>query len=146
MGASVNTSNFVLDLLKYLGKEVWEIARYDIQSIENLEFSKRKLENRNLKDPIPSFARNYVYSVGYVDTFWYLLSKRPINKYCEIREPNLESWYSMWGLKLIFYFFESSMSLNFILILKSLHLPKIVSFSFILFWFNLDSSFLPLYM
>ena len=69
MGASVNTSNFVLDLLKYLGKEVWEIARYDIQSIENLEFSKRKLENRNLKDPIPSFARSYVYSVGYVDTF-----------------------------------------------------------------------------
>lgn len=43
MGTSVNTSNFVLDLLKYLGTEVWEIARYDIQSIENLEFFKKKI-------------------------------------------------------------------------------------------------------
>ena len=31
---------------------------------------------------------------------------------------------------LFFYFFESSMSLNFILILKGFHLPKIVSVSF----------------
>lgn len=43
MGASVNTSNFVLDLLKYLVTEVWDIARYDIQSIENLEFFKKKI-------------------------------------------------------------------------------------------------------
>ena len=43
MGTSVNTSNFVLDLLKYLGTEVWDIAQYDIQSIENLEIFKKKI-------------------------------------------------------------------------------------------------------
>ena len=51
----VNTSSFGLSFLKYLATKIWNIAPYDIKSVRNLNWFKKKM---NLKDVIADHANN----------------------------------------------------------------------------------------
>ena len=51
----VNTSSFGLSFLKYLATKIWDIAPYDIKSVRNLNWFKKKM---NLKDVIADHANN----------------------------------------------------------------------------------------
>ena len=69
MRARVNISNFGRNSLKYLVTKVWDIVPYDIKLTENLELFKRKIRKWEHNGCHCKIHKEYVYSIGYVDTF-----------------------------------------------------------------------------
>ena len=48
---------------------MWDIAPYDIKSVENLNSFKKKTRNLEPKGCHCRLCKRYVHGVGYVDTF-----------------------------------------------------------------------------
>ena len=71
MRTSVNTSNSGINSVKYLLTKVRAIVpyAYDIKSIEKLELFIRKIRKWEPKGCHCKLCKEYVYSVGYADTF-----------------------------------------------------------------------------
>ena len=57
----VNTSSFGLNSLKYLATKIWDIVPYNIKSVENLNSSKKKIRNWELKGCHSRLCKQYVH-------------------------------------------------------------------------------------
>ena len=47
-----------LNYIKYLATKLWDIVPYNITSVENSNFFKKRVDFGNLKDVIASYAEN----------------------------------------------------------------------------------------
>ena len=47
-----------LNYIKYLATKLWDIVPYNITSVENSNFFKKKVDIGNLKDVIAGYAEN----------------------------------------------------------------------------------------
>ena len=65
----VNSSSFGLSSLKYLATKIWDIFPYEIKSVVNINLFKKKIRNWEPKGCHCRLCKQYLHSVGYVDTF-----------------------------------------------------------------------------
>ena len=64
-----NTSSFGLNSLKYLATKIWYIVPYEIKPVGNINLFKKKIRNWEPKGCQCRLCKQYLYGVGYVDTF-----------------------------------------------------------------------------
>ena len=65
----VNTSSFGLSSLKYLATKIWDFVPYENKSVGNINLFKKKIRNWEPRGWHCILCKQYLHSVGYVDTF-----------------------------------------------------------------------------